>query len=243
MLYVILTKRQNKIMYNENNFIEAISQAFANYLVYGARSTQKLKPIHLFLAETLQNIFGQNYEIHYLGENSKELTVKGKYYPKDIDITVTHNEKVIFCLGLKFVTSNYKQNANNYFEGMMGETANIQRNNIPYAQVIVLRHETPYYKKGLDDQKDKISAKIEIINQKDLSKYVNLMFDTQQAHRPFAIGILLVDIDESNSKVNKVLPKSVLDANFAEVLETKISVANLFKEVEIFAKFYQTQIT
>lgn len=43
--------------------------------------------------------------------------------------------------------------------------------------------------------------------------------------------------------MNKILPKSILDANFAEVLETKVSVANLFKEVEIFAKFYQTQIT
>jgi hypothetical protein len=144
---------------------------------------------------------------------------------------------------LKFVTSNYKQNANNYFEGMMGETANIQRNNIPYAQVIVLRHETPYYKRGLDDQKDKIPAKIEIINQKDLSKYVNLMFDTQQAHRPFAIGILLVNIDESNSKVNKILPKSVLDAKFAGLLETKLSMENLFTEIERFKIYLETNMT
>jgi hypothetical protein len=61
MLSKIVKKHQNKIMYNENNFIEAISQSFANYLVYGSRSTQKLKPIHLFLAETLQNIFGKDY--------------------------------------------------------------------------------------------------------------------------------------------------------------------------------------
>lgn len=47
---------------------------------------------------------------------------------------------------------------------MMGETANIQRNNIPYAQIIVLRHETPYYKKGLDNQKNKTPEKIEVIN-------------------------------------------------------------------------------
>lgn len=126
---------------------------------------------------------------------------------------------------------------------MMGETANIQRNNIPYAQVIVLRHETPYYKRGLDDQKDKIPAKIEIINQKDLSKYVNLMFDTQQAHRPFAIGILLVNIDESNSKVNKILPKSVLDAKFAGLLETKLSMENLFTEIERFKIYLETNMT
>lgn len=124
----------------------------------------------------------------------------------------------------------------------MGETANIQRQNIPYAQVIVLRHETPYYKKGLDEQKDKIPSKIEIINQKDLSKYVNLVFDTQQAHRPFAIGILLVEINETTCEVKKIKPNSVLDGNFAEVLETKVSVSNLFQEVLTFAKFYKTQL-
>jgi len=229
-------------MYNENNFLKALSQSFENYLEYGARSTEKLKPIHLFLANTLQSIFGKGYETHYLGENSKELTIEGKYYPKDIDITVTHNEKPIFYLGLKFVTSNYKQNANNYFEGMMGETANIQRQNIPYAQVIVLRYETPYYKKGLDEQKDKTPSKIEVINQKDLSKYVNLVFDTQQAHRPFAIGILLVEINETTCEVKKIKPNSVFDSNFAEVLENKVSVSNLFQEVTTFAKFYKTQI-
>jgi len=229
-------------MYNENDFLKALSQSFENYLEFGARSTEKLKPIHLFLANTLQNIFGEGYQTHYLGENSKELTVEGKYYPKDIDITVTHNEKPIFCLGLKFVTSNYKQNANNYFEGMMGETANIQRQNIPYAQVIVLRYETPYYKKGLDEQKDKKTSKIEVINQKDLSKYVNLVFDTQQAHRPFAIGILLVEINETTCEVKKIKSNSVLDSTFAEVFDTKVSISNLFQEVMTFAKFYKTQL-
>ena len=229
-------------MYDEKDFLRALSRSFENYRTFGARSTEKLKPIHLFLANTLQNIFGEGYQTHYLGENSKELTVEGKYYPKDIDITVTHNEKPIFCLGFKFVTSNYKQNANNFFEAMMGETANIQRQNIPYAQIIVLRHETPYYKKSLEKQKDKTPLKIEVINQKNLSKYVNLVFDTQQAHRPFAIGILLVEINEITCEVKKINPNTVFDSNFAEILETKVSVSNLFQEVMTFAKFYKTQI-
>jgi hypothetical protein len=229
-------------MYNEQEFIQSISDSFKKYKEYGARSNEKLKPIHTFLAQTLLKIFGSNYEYHFLGENSKELTVEGKYYPKDIDITVTHNKVAIFCMGLKFVTSNYKQKANNYFEGMMGETANIQRNNIPYAQVIILRHETPYYKKGADEQKDKIPSKIEKINQKDLSKYLNLIFDTQQAHRPFSIGIMLINIDENNSRVDKIISKSILDSNFADVLDTKTSLTNLFKEVENFKKFHEINL-
>lgn len=84
-----------------------------------------------------------------MGDDNKELTVEGKYYPKDIDITVTKKGTPVFCLGIKFVTSNYKQNANNYFENMMGETANTQAiGNLPYAQRLILRNETPYYLKN-----------------------------------------------------------------------------------------------
>lgn len=226
-------------MYNEGNFLTALSQSFKNYLVYGARSTEKLKPIHSFLAGTLQNIFGQGYEIHYLGKNSKEFTVEGKYYPKNIDITVTNNKKPIFCLGLKFVTSNYKQNANNYFENMMGETANIQRQNIPYAQVIVLRYETPYYEKDLNSQKNKVPSKVETLNEKDLSKYVKLAFDTQQAHKPFAIGILLVEINETTYQVQKIKANNVLDDKFANILESKLSVLNMFQEISRFKDYLE----
>lgn len=66
------------------------------------------------------------------------MKVKGKYYDKDIDITVTKDNKPVMCIGIKFITSNYKQNTNNYFENMMGETANIQAlKNLPYFQLIV----------------------------------------------------------------------------------------------------------
>jgi hypothetical protein len=216
-------------MYNEIKFLEAISNSFKNYQVSGPRSTEKLKPIHLFWADTLKAIFGEQYQLHYLGGTSKEKTVKGKYYPKDIDITMTHNEHPIFCLGLKFVTSNYKQNANNYFENMMGETANIQANQgIPYAHVLILRYETPYY------QRDNVVKKIEIINEKDLSKYLELAEDGQQAHRPYAIGILLVAIDELNAIATAVAPASFLKADFATRFENHLSIRNLVVEIEAY---------
>ena len=67
---------------------------------------------------------------------------------------------------------------------MMGETANIQTiRDLPYFQLIFLRYKTPYYTKG------KIEKKIEIINEKDLQKYINLVYDNPNAHRPYAIGI------------------------------------------------------
>jgi hypothetical protein len=213
-------------MYNEKELIQAISTSFKKYQEFGARSNEKLKPIHKFLAETLQTIFGEAYQLHYLGSESKEKTVAGKYYPKDIDMTITKEGKPIFCVGLKFVTSNYKQNANNYFENMMGETANIQANQgLPYAHVIILRYETPYYKK------DSSVGKIEIINEKDLSKYLKLSFDTPQAHKPFAICILLIAIDEDTAEVKIITPESVLSKEFAELFENKLSMRNLLAEI------------
>lgn len=120
----------------------------------------------------LRAIWGKKYSVCYMGASSKEAKVPGKYYPKDIDIAVIDNKTPVFCLGIKFITSNYKQNANNYFENMMGETANLQASQIPYAHIIIMRHQTPYYEKNNSET----PKKTEIINKKDITKY--LMYDT-----------------------------------------------------------------
>lgn len=185
------------MIYNEKDFIKALEQSFKMYKLHGARSTAKLKPIHKFIAETLAKIFGKDFELHFMGDDNKEMIVIGKYYPKYIDITISRNKEPIFCLGIKFVTSNYKQNANNYFENMMGETANIQAIQIPYAQIIVLRNETPYYKKN----ETELPSKIEIVNDKDIAKYLKLMYDQPQAHRPNFLGIQLINVNEKTGKV------------------------------------------
>ena len=185
------------LIYNEKEFIKAVELSFKMYKLHGARSTEKLKPIHKFIAEILAKIFGKNYKLHFMGDENKEMTVAGKYYPKDIDITISRNKEPVFCLGIKFVTSNYKQNANNYFENMMGETANIQATQIPYAQLIILRHETPYYKKN----ETELPSKIEIVNDKDIAKYLKLMYDQPQAYRPNYLGIQLINIDEKTRKI------------------------------------------
>jgi hypothetical protein len=185
--------------YKEQEFIKALEASFKAYKEFGARSTAKLKPIHKFIADTLAKIWGSSFTFHFLGEESKEMTIEGKYYPKDVDITVAKNGMPVFCLGIKFVTSNYKQNANNYFEIMMGETANIQAvGDLPYAQLLILRLETPYYLKNETEKPEKI----EIINDKDIAKYLRLIFDKPQAHRPDYLGIQLIDIDETTGKVS-----------------------------------------
>jgi hypothetical protein len=235
-------------MFTEKAFIAAVEESFRMYKKYGARSTEKLKPIHRYIADVLKSIWGEQFEIHCLdttprginrvGKKVKELTVKGKYYPKDIDVGVTGNGKPIFCLGIKFVTSNYKQNANNYFETMMGETANIQAlGSLPYAQLIILRHETPYYKKNNAES----PSKIEIINDKDIQKYLNLVFDSPQAHRPNYIGIQVINLDEGTGKVAFTnLEKSFSEAT-AKLLKDKLSLSNFFKEIGNYKNYYTSK--
>ncbi|HOK35963.1 MAG TPA: hypothetical protein P5071_01840 [Paludibacteraceae bacterium] len=217
-------------MYNESLFLSAISESYKNFVEYGPRSNKKLIPLHTFVGETLQNIWGKDFELYFISESTKEFTVEGKYYPKAIDITVAQNGIPVFCFGVKFITSNYKQNSNNYFENMMGETANIQaKKDLPYAQLIILRHETPYYEKTVQKSGRKKATKIEIINEYYLQKYLNLIFDSPQAHRPFAMGIILINVNEQTCNVEKVNLNSVFEADFAELFEKKLSITAEFK--------------
>ena len=222
-------------MYKESEFIKSISESFAKYKQHGARSTQKLIPIHKYVTEMLKTIWGSAYEYAFLGEGTKEATVQGKYYPKDIDIAVMKDEKAIFCLGIKFITSNYKQNANNYFENMMGETANIQANQIPYVHLIVMRYKTPYYNKN----NSTTPSKIEIISKKDIQKYLNLIYDTPQAHRPNELCIFLVDIDEKTGKVKPTDNKTAFGDEFTDLIEDKLSPENFFKQVTNYKKYVE----
>lgn len=58
------------------------------------------------------------------------------------------DNEIVAGLGVKFVMQNYAQNSVNYFENMLGETANIRSNNIPYFQIFIIPDILPYYKSG-----------------------------------------------------------------------------------------------
>ena len=67
--------------------------------------------------------------------------------------------------------SNYSQNSNNYFENMLGETANIRSAGKPYIQMVILPSKVPYFKKGGE------LGHMEIISKHNLSKYIKLSHD------------------------------------------------------------------
>jgi len=222
----------------EKEFIKALEASFKAYKDYGPRSTAKLKKIHKYFADLLLGIWGNDFEVFYLGDKSlgdktKEKKVDGKYYPKSIDITIAKNGKAVFCLGIKFATSNYKQNANNYFESMMGETANIQAiGNLPYAHLVILRQPTPYYKKN-----SKVPSKLEIINDHDIRKYSELIFENPQAHRPIAMAIPILEVDDNTMKICFSDLKDFSKHNIS-ILKGKLSLQNLYKEIVEYRNYY-----
>ena len=183
----------------ENKFFEAINSSFKAYNKNGgARSNKKLIPIHKFLSESVLSKLGREYSIKSLGiGDGKEATFSGKYYDKDLDVAICKNDKIVATISFKFVTSNYKQNANNYFENLMGETANIRRCGVGFAHFLVLRGHTPYYSKNKGNLRGK-QQKIEVINEKDLRKYIKLYNDMDFPHKPDLIGICLIDLEGKN---------------------------------------------
>lgn len=103
--------------------------------------------------------------------NDKEGTIEGRYINKKVDISIIKNGRPIAALGVKFVMQNYSQNSNNYFENMLGETANIRANRCPYFQIFIIPDKIPYYDRSGDIKS------WETFTNHNASKYITLSND------------------------------------------------------------------
>jgi len=217
---------------SQDKFIKAINNSFAAYNKKGgARSNKKLIPIHKFLSETILGKLKNGYSVKSLGiGDGKEAKFNGKYYPKNLDVAVFKSDKIIATISFKFITSNYKQNANNYFEQLMGETANIRRQGTAFAHFVVFRGDMPYFAKNKGNLRGK-QTKTEIIKEKDLQKYIKLFNDMDFPHKPDLLGICLLDFDQ-NKKAKVV---NLNDFDFS--VETKNLLKNEFSLNKFLDKF------
>lgn len=183
-------------MLTNAQFLEVIKESFKTYLNKNtSRSTAKLKALHGHIAADLAELFGSDYTIKSQGYgNDKEGMLDGRYYPKYVDITVSKDGKPVAGYAVKFVMRNYSQNSNNYFENMLGETANIHSNNIPYFQIFIIFDKVPYYKKGGE------FSKYDIISEHNMEKYFALSKDNPDAfyHTPDKTLIILLKLKEKS---------------------------------------------
>ena len=212
-----------------NEFLAVIRESFAAYLDVGtSRSTAKLKTLHGHIASDLMARLGQGYTIQSQGYgNDKEGIINGRYYPKNVDITVNYKGQPAAGYAVKFVMRNYSQNSNNYFENMLGETANIRSNRIPYFQVFIIFEQVPYYKKGGE------FSRYDIITEHNISKYILLSKDDpkQFFHTPDKTLFILLRLKEKsrdyqfkNEKGYADYYRSVIKDNDLFAYSSKLSV-------------------
>jgi hypothetical protein len=183
------------MMLDNYGFLNIIKESFETYLYVGtSRSTAKLKTLHGHIAKDIQEIFGKEYDVESQGfGNDKEGTIEGRYYPKNVDITVLKKGTPIAGYAVKFVMRNYAQNSNNYFENMLGETANIRSKSIPYFQIFIIFEKVPYYKKGGAFQR------YDEISEKNVGKYLALSKDNPDTyyHTPDKTLFILISLKEA----------------------------------------------
>jgi hypothetical protein len=183
------------------DLLSTIEASFHKYLETGARSNEKLKILHAKIAADLATLLGNDFIIRSLGYGEgKEHIIKGRYIEKVVDITIKDkNEKPVAGIAVKFVMSNYSQNSNNYFENMLGETANIRCAKIPYFQILIVPSEMPYYNKDGD------ITKVEIFTAHNAEKYLKLSQDNPATflHTPDKTLLIVITLPKLNiEKIN-----------------------------------------
>lgn len=180
-------------------FLNVISHSFEAFLEKGtSRSTDKLKPLHGAIAQDIAERLGPAYEIWSQGFlYDKEAEIKGRYINKKVDITIKHRGKPVAGIAVKFVMQNYSQNSNNYFENMLGETANIRCGHCPYFQIFIILDKLPYY------NKDKRITKWETFTDHNISKYVVLSKDDVDVyfHTPNKTLIYVVHVPDPEETI------------------------------------------
>lgn len=181
-----------------NDFLKIIAESFKVFLDSGSRSNKKLKVLHGNIAKHISNTLGDIYQIQSLGfESGKEGKIQGKYINKNVDILVLKDEKPVIGIGLKFIMQNYSQNSNNYFENMLGETANIRSNNIPYFQIFIIPEVLPYFKSDGDIKN------WETFTDNNIAKYLILSMDNLETslHTPNKTLIYVIKMPLDKQKI------------------------------------------
>lgn len=167
--------------------------------------------------------------------DGKEYTLEGKYYPKNLDVTIFFEQRPIITISFKFVTSNYAQNSNNYFENLLGETANIRRSNVAFTHFLVLRASTPYYDKNKGSKRGKMQ-KIETLSEHHLLKYIKLFQDQDFPHKPDVLGVAILDFDEIGKGTFADLKKSSLSKETQKILQNDFNIEKFINRIIALCK-------
>ena len=178
---------------DNHEFLKVISKSFKTFLATGSRSNEKLKVLHGAIAADLVARLGKGYGVQSLGMGEgRECNIEGRYIDKKVDITILREGVVTAGIGVKFVMQNYAQNSNNYFENMLGETANIRCASVPYFQIFIIPEKLPYYKDS------GTFSKWEYFTQHNVQKYLRLSEDNIElsVHTPTKTLLYVINLPD-----------------------------------------------
>lgn len=182
-------------MKTNQEFLTAIYHSFKVFVDTGtSRSTAKLKPLHGFIANDIAERLGNEFSVMSQGYGSdREADIQGRYVDKMVDITIKKNGEPLAGIAVKFIMQNYSQNSVNYFENMLGETANIRCNRCPYFQIFISLDTLPYYKRGGE------ISKWETLTMHNMEKYKILSHDNSAVymHTPDKMLIFIVHVPDN----------------------------------------------
>lgn len=186
---------------DNQQFLKVISTSFNQFINVGtSRSPIKLKPLHGAIAEDLAKLLGSDFTVCAQGyDDNKEGTIQGRYMDKKVDIAVYKESNPVAGIEVKFIMQNYSQNSNNYFENMLGETANIRSAGCPFFHITIILDCLPYY-----DKQGKIK-KWETFTSNNAKKYTALSADNPYTfyHTPNKTLICVVHIPDCTSLSDK----------------------------------------
>lgn len=216
-----------------NQKIQETFLAYSKPAYNGTRSSKKLVPFHSYIAESIDTITNNQYTIHSLGyKDSKEKAVKGKYYDKNIDITISNNDVDLLAVEIKVINANYGKNGKNYFENNLGATANIKRNGIPLSQIIIIPSYVPCF------AADGRLQRIEYLTSTRLNPYVKLDNDiiANLFHKADVTYIYIVDTNNKEfleAHINQKLDKQKLSDSY-NITTADINMLNVSDEIKQF---------
>ena len=217
----------------EQRFLHAMQQSYQKVLEYGVRSMEKTKVLHGWVQDELKRELGEGYV--FTGQtphSTAEAKVAGMYYGKDVDILVARNDQELSVINIKFVISNYWQNAVNYLEQQIGETANLRRKNIVYGNLFCVTNPIPYKKR------DGSITRMERLRDRDIERYVKLRKDHEHAHAPDEMVIGIVDLDIDKGMITSITNSYSLELSETNraALRNELSLTNFFSRMAMRIK-------
>lgn len=135
----------------EEEFLECVKKATSLFFENGSRSNKKVDTIHKFIKKILDKIIvNKNLEHIYSVRLEHKIPACNEAGEKRCDIVVMKNNVASIVFPVKFVMSNYKQNKNNFWECLTGETMHIKMasKNIKIIPINIIFNKVPYLSKN-----------------------------------------------------------------------------------------------